>query len=245
MNNRHIKILELLSIQKKIDVASLSELCKVSQVTIRKDLIELENKELLKREHGFAIVNNEDDINYRLAFNYKNKEIIAKKAVEYINNNETIMIESGSTCALLALEVAKSKSNVTIITNSVFIARYLKNYNTIKIILLGGTYQDTSETIIGSGIKESLSLYYVDKLFIGVDGVDVEYAISGSDQERCEVVKHMKKRANKVFVLTDTNKFNQKSHYKFLDFEDIDYLISEDANDERCLPYTDYNFTLK
>ncbi len=244
MNNRHLHILEILSEQKKIEVTTLAQLCDVSQVTIRKDLIELETKGLLKREHGYAVVNNEDDINYRLSFDYKQKEIIVKKAVEHIFNGETIIIESGSTCTLLALEIAKTKKNVTIITNSVFIARYIKDYPSTTVILLGGKYQGKSETLVGVGIKESLSLYHVDKLFIGIDGIDNEIGFSGSDLERCQVVRFMKQHSNKVYVLTDIKKFNHKSHYRSLGFDEIDYVITDEPANKLVNKYSKLGFQI-
>lgn len=119
---RHTKILELITENKKMEVTKLSQLLSVSQVTIRKDLIQLENSGLIVREHGFATLNSSDDINNRLAYHYDIKQRIAKLAVESIEDGETVMIESGSCCALVALEIAQTKKDVTIITNSAFIA---------------------------------------------------------------------------------------------------------------------------
>ena len=80
MLDRHSKILKLLTENKKVEVTKLSELLDVSQVTIRKDLINLENKGLIIREHGFATLNSSDDINNRLAYNYEIKRRIAQIA---------------------------------------------------------------------------------------------------------------------------------------------------------------------
>ena len=139
---RHTKILELITENKKMEVTKLSQLLSVSQVTIRKDLIQLENSGLIVREHGFATLNSSDDINNRLAYHYDIKQRIAKLAVESIEDGETVMIESGSCCALVALEIAQTKKDVTIITNSAFIADYIRKVAKIRIILLGGEYQN-------------------------------------------------------------------------------------------------------
>ncbi len=109
MNKRQTKILELLTQNKKIEVTKLSELLGVSQVTIRKDLDALSESGMLIREHGYATLNKSDDMNIRLAYHYQQKQQVAKKAVESIQHGETIMIESGSCCALVALEIAKTK----------------------------------------------------------------------------------------------------------------------------------------
>ena len=135
------KIIKLVSKERKVDVNTLSETLGVSKVTIRKDLDKLEAKGLLHREHGYAVLNSGDDINVRLSFHYDVKKKIAQKAAELVNDNETIIIESGSTCALLAEEICRTKRGVTILTNSYFIADYVKRYDSCKIVLLGGEYR--------------------------------------------------------------------------------------------------------
>ena len=102
MKNRTNKILELLTSEKRIEVSQLAEYLGVSQVTIRKDLDALEAKGIIKREHGHAVLCSTDDINGRIAYHYEEKKKIALKATELVNEGDTIMIESGSCCALLA-----------------------------------------------------------------------------------------------------------------------------------------------
>ena len=162
---RHTKILELITENKKMEVTKLSQLLSVSQVTIRKDLIQLENSGLIVREHGFATLNSSDDINNRLAYHYDIKQRIAKLAVESIEDGETVMIESGSCCALVALEIAQTKKDVTIITNSAFIADYIRKVAKIRIILLGGEYQNESQVMVGPITKKCVESFFVDKLF--------------------------------------------------------------------------------
>lgn len=112
MHERHTKILELLSQYKKIEVTRLSELLSVSQVTIRKDLMQLESSGLILREHGYAALHDSDDLANRLVYHYEIKQRIASLAVADVQDGETLMIESGSCCALVALEIADRKSVV-------------------------------------------------------------------------------------------------------------------------------------
>ncbi len=227
LNKRHLQILEFLSEEKRTNVNTLSDLCEVSAVTIRKDLDILEKNGLLRRDHGYAIVNNEDNINYRLAFDYQKKYEIATKALEFISPNETVIIESGSSCTLLALEIAKRKKNNTIITNSTFIARYLKDYPLTKVIVLGGIYQASSEAIVGPLIKECIKNFNVSKIFIGADGVDEKYGVTGIDYDRCEAVKAMKTQVDQLFVLSQSYKLHKHSSYSLFTLDEVDYLITE------------------
>lgn len=235
MNERQVNILETLSTEKKIEVKQLAALADVSEVTIRKDLEILENQGLLKREHGYAVANGEDNINYRLAFGYPQKFEIAQKALKYIEPNETVIIESGSTCTLLALEIAKRDQNNTIITNSTFIARYLKDYPTTKVILLAGQYQGKSEAVVGPLIRESIKNFHTDKIFVGADGIHETFGVAGSNYERTEAAKMMRENASNVFVLSQSYKLDQKSNYHLFSLDDIQYLITDDqiSEDER------------
>ena len=118
MTDRQTKVLEIVTQQKKVEVAALSEMLGVSQVTIRKDLDALESMDLLVREHGYATVGNMSDIWNRLAVRYDVKQKLAQAAADLVSDGETIMIESGSSCALLAACLSETKKEVTIITNS-------------------------------------------------------------------------------------------------------------------------------
>ena len=124
----------------KTEVSTLAEYLHTSKVTIRKDLDTLSGRGIIKRERGYAVLKDPGDINYRMAFHYDNKQKIAQSAASLVKDGETLIIESGSTCALFAEELAKTKQNITIITNSVYLADYVADYSNIQIILLGGTY---------------------------------------------------------------------------------------------------------
>src|SRR5690606_7637870 len=109
--NREEKIIEIISKKNKVEVNELAEVLSVSKVTIRKDLDKLEERGIVTRQHGFAVINNQNDINFRLTQNYNLKRRIAKKAAEIVQDGETVLIESGSTCALLAEELALTKKD--------------------------------------------------------------------------------------------------------------------------------------
>ena len=116
MKERHLQILNIINEKEKVSVQELSEALKLSMVTIRKDLEDLEEQGLLRRQHGYAAKASPDSINSRMAIHYPEKKAIAQKAVELITPMETIMIESGSTCALFALEAARQKDEKTLIS---------------------------------------------------------------------------------------------------------------------------------
>ena len=229
--SREEKIISIVSKEKKIEVNHLAELLKVSKVTIRKDLGRLEARGILHRQHGFALLNSEADINFRLAMNYDLKSRIAKKAAESVSDGEVIMIESGSTCALLAEELAHHRRDITIITNSSFIASYIRRGEGVKIILLGGEYQRDSQVNVGPLVRKMLENFYVDKLFVGVDGFDENRGFTGSDLNRCDTARSMAQFARHTIILTDSSKFGQKGLVSEFGFDEISIVYTDNAID--------------
>lgn len=227
MNQRNEQLLNIVNQHKKIEVNELADLLQVSKVTIRKDLTQLENRGLLRRQHGFAIINNPNDLKFRLAQNYDTKRKIAHAAAQLVENNETIMIESGSTCALLAEELAQSKKHVTIITISFFIANYVRDYPNITVNVLGGEYQPDAQVTVGPITKSMLNNFHAQKLFIGVDGFDDQYGFYGNDIMRADTGIAMAENADQAYVLTDSSKFKTKSTVRQLSFQQVYEVITD------------------
>lgn len=219
--SRQEEIVKIVSEHKKIEVNELSKKLQVSKVTIRKDLDKLVSRGILHREHGYAVLNSEDDLNYRLALHYELKQKIAKEAAKEVEDNDTVLIESGSTCALLAEELAFNRKNVTIITNSSFIAAYVRDSEHVNIILLGGEHQKKSQVNIGVLTEQALSYFYVNKLFIGIDGVDEKRGFTSSDIRRSETARIMAKQSEEVIILTDSSKFNHKGTVTEFRFSEV------------------------
>lgn len=228
MNKRHTEILELLAKQKKAEVKDLSDLLGVSQVTIRKDLIALEKQGLIERSHGYASLNESDDLNNRLAYHYDLKQQIARIAIEDVEDGETIMIESGSCCALVALEIAQTRKDITLITNSAFIADFVRKEN-IKIILLGGEYQNESQVSVGPITRKCVEAFFVDKLYIGADGFTQTTGFTNTDYMRAETVKDMAKQAAHVIVVTESEKFEKKGVVNLIGIDQVSLVVT-DAN---------------
>ncbi|WP_311491511.1 DeoR/GlpR family DNA-binding transcription regulator [uncultured Anaerococcus sp.] len=205
-DQRQAKLVEIINEKKKISVNDLAEIFAVSTVTMRKDLTDLDSAGLIRRTHNFAELIDDDSISQKLSFHFKEKTEIAQKAVDLVSDGETIMVESGSCCAIFAKKLAETKKNITIITNSIFIADYIRD-SSVQVIVIGGIYQAKSQVLIGPVLAESVKNYKVDKLFIGADGYSFEWGFSNKDPFRGEAVRHMAERCDSVIVLTESHKF--------------------------------------
>lgn len=237
MNKRQAKILELVTKDNKIEVKKLADILDVSQVTVRKDLDILENDGFVNRYHGYATLNDSDDINKRMAYHYEVKQRIAKKVLEIIQDGETIMVESGSCCALMALEIVKNRKDITIITNSAFIAEYVQKAKNAKVILLGGEYQAESQVMVGPLIRKCVEGFFVDKLFVGTDGFSKESGFTSNDYMRCDAVKDMAKQANNVMIVTDSVKFMKKGVVSLIDNKKISAVFTDSDIDSSSESY--------
>ena len=205
--DRTSQILNLLVKEKKLEVAQLSAHLGVSQVTVRKDLDAMEAQGLITREHGFAVLSDTDDIKGRLAYHYEEKKKIALRAAELVSDGESVMIESGSCCALLAATLAELRSALTIITNRAFIADYIRHSTDFQIILLGGIYQPNSQVMVGPMVRQCAENFWVDRFFIGIDGWSPKAGFTNQDQMRAQAVRDMARQADQVIVLTESDKF--------------------------------------
>ena len=237
MNARQSNILNLLNEHDKVEVATLADSLGVSQVTIRKDLIELEGEGLVKRIHGGALRANRDNIFNLLTLNHALKERIAHTASQLVEAGETVMIESGSTCALLARELASVPRDITIVTNSAFIANYIRQLPGAKVILLGGSLQLDAQVCVGPITKLAVREFYVDKLFIGSDGFDERTGFTCLDHLRAETVQAMAQRANRVIVLSDASKFQKRGVAHQFDTNQVDLLVTDNSLPEQARSY--------
>ena len=235
MTERQSKIIKLVNQYQKIEVSRLAEMLDVSQVTIRKDLDYLEEEGLLSREHGYALIKNANDINTRLTINYETKLKIAIKAAEMVSNGETVMLESGSTCALMAEQLAKLKKDVTIITNSAYIAIRIRDLPVRKVILLGGEYQKEYQGMVGPLVRKCAREFFVDKFFVGTDGFLPEAGFTCDDLMRVETMKYMADSANRMIILADSSKFSQKGVVIQSTFDEIDTICTDSGISEETV----------
>ena len=211
MNKRENTILTLLSEQGRMEVTVLAQKLNVSPVTMRKDLDELERRGIIRREHGYAIFGGTDDVNNRLAYNYEEKRRIAKEAAKLVNVGDTVMIESGSCCTLLAEEIARTKPGTTIITNSAFIASYIRRSEGERVVLLGGDFQTDAQVMVGPILKTCVQQFYVGALFVGADGYTEKLGFMANNHLRVQAVRDMAEQAERVIVVTESSKFDRSS----------------------------------
>jgi DeoR/GlpR family transcriptional regulator of sugar metabolism len=225
-NERQKKILEIISQVNRIEVAKLAEMLSVSKVTLRSDLEKLVEKGIIGHDKGEVFSGSSDDINNRLTYHYDAKHKIAQAACCLVQDGEGVMIESGSCCAILAEELILNRRGVRIITNSAFIAAYIRRLPLAKIILIGGDFQNDAQVMVGPIARLCVQGFNVDKLFIGTDGFS-DNGFTGKDHMRAEIVRDMAKQAREVIILTESEKFTKQGLVPLLPFSSVSTVFTD------------------
>ena len=238
LKQRHEQILNILNQNDSISVSSLSEKLDVSSVTIRKDLSILEDKKLLYRSHGSAVLINpyinDRPINEKEKLFVKEKKSIGVEAAKNINSTEAIIIASGTTMYFLAKEI-NPIDKMTIITSSVNISSILSANSNIDVIQLGGYVRSTSASTVGVFAEKLLDNFSCNKLFLGVDGIDLEYGITTTSSMEASLNRKMIEVAEKVIVLCDSSKFGKRGFGKICGLDSVHQIITDDGVSPRVV----------
>lgn len=231
MQKRHQKILELINNQQKISVNELSKLTGVSVVTIRNDLSYLEQQNYLKRTHGFAEILDHDVMSDRIKLNFSLKQRLAKYALNFIEDGDSIFIEGGSTNALLARELLNFKGEIIVITVCTYIAELLKDAK-FDVILLGGLLQAKSASVIGPLTRMCINHTHFNKAFFGIDGYHPDVGFTGRDMMRAEVINCVLDKGAQNYVITDSSKFGSVFAYTIA-VDKIKHVITDNLLDAK------------
>lgn len=234
LEERYEKILYKVQEEGRVTVKDLAKEFKVTEDCIRKDLRELENRELLKRVYGGAIIQrNHDDIkpiDERKNINVGVKKKIAINAVNLIEDKDIIFLDTSTNNLEISKELNKSKKKVTVVTNMIEIVSELKNSQYIKLISVGGEFNKEVGAIVGVAADRYIKHFTYDKAFIGVCGINKETGyISTLDLEDGTTKKTIIECSNKSYLVMEKEKFNYDEFYKFASLDDIAGIVTEEG----------------
>lgn len=226
---RKQKILELLNRDGKVRVNELSNLFNISDVTIRMDLADLEAKGLLSRVHGGAVSSYKTyynmDMQQRLTANQSQKQAIAARIVDMIDDNDTIMMNAGTT-TLTFFRLLPPKINLCIVTNSIAIALEAGPNPNFNVVLLGGFINSKHQFTYGDDAILQLEKYHADKLILSVDGITKDNGLTTFYSQEVELARMMLSRAATKIIAADSTKLGRTAFAKIADLEAADYVIT-------------------
>lgn len=231
-------ILQQLAKNGTVRVKDVSNRFGVSEVTIRKDFVILEMKNLLLRVRSGAIrlnhnyIGDDYSIKEKQQRNFKEKQLIGKAAAALICENDTIIFDSGTT----TLEVSKNLSkfqNLSIITNALNIAIVLNDYNRFPVIIPGGYLREKSMSLVGPSAEEFLKKFYCDKLFLGIDSFSIERGVSTPSMEEASMNQTMISISKEVIAVCDSSKFGTHSFATIAPVNKINILVTDSGIDSK------------
>jgi len=224
---RKNKIKEIILEKRSVTVSELSNIFNVTEETIRRDLQQLEEEGYLKRIYGGAYLSDsvQSDVsaNLREKILVKDKEIIAKECIPFIKDGDSIFLDASTTSLYIATKVTKKK--ITVITNSLKIATLLSNSSNIKLLLIGGIYDISSMSFLGTNVQQDMSRYFFDKAFISCRSVHMSFGITDSNEQQAEIRRIAIEHSNKSFLVVDHTKLDKTSFSLISPLSAIDTMV--------------------
>lgn len=230
IEERHQHILELLREYGRITVKDLCNQFKVSNVTIRNDLNDLERQGLLIRTHGGAMAreNNSSELPFsvRMKKHSEEKQRMAKAAAGLINHGEAIFIDGGTTASVIR-HYLTDKKDLTIITPSIEVISHLADHDALKIFVMGGFFKQESLSTIGASSANVIDNWNISKAFHGAYGFTVEHGLTDIDPGFIEQKRYIASKARINIGMIDSSKWGKVSLDTFLETKDIDIIITD------------------
>lgn len=231
---RRTSILRYVNSSGSATIKELSSLLNVSEATIRRDLNELSSENMIERIHGGAQTLQDRCTSFESAYRDKSTFMVEEKArigfcaASYINDGDTILLDSGTTTLQIALNLAE-KRNITVITNDLHIANSIELDPTSTLIVTGGIRRSGFGVLTGAMVQDFIRGIRVDKAFLSADAIDVDFGVSNATFHEVDQKKALIHSAQKVYLVSDHTKFGNVALIRVCDLRNIDLLITDNA----------------
>jgi DeoR family transcriptional regulator, aga operon transcriptional repressor len=229
---RRRKILDLLEVSGQVTVEELARQFTVSAVTARTDLDALEHLGALYRSHGGAIraigPGHDYPLQLKNILHHEQKAAIARAALQLVRPYQTLMFDSGTTTAEIARQLKEWPiRSVRIVTNSLGIAAELSQVREFRVVLIGGSVREVSQSCVGPEAERMLGGLRADHLFLAADGFDLETGPCTPDALEARLNGMMVEASEQVTVVADSSKFGRWSLPAIAPFESIRRVITD------------------
>lgn len=217
-------------------VHSLSDLLGVSEVTVRRDLERLEKDGWLTRTHGGAVINQKDTVDPIIEVLEEpvddgSRDEIAAVALRMVNDGDVIMLTNGSVNTRLAARL-EDRSGLTILTNDLAIALRISLQESNKVVLLGGDMDKTEKALFGSMALSNLRKYFVNRLFVEVDGVNEKLQMTVNSREKADLILGALELADETVVVCPVDRFSKNAFFRLGDLKIAKAVITNNNLDD-------------
>lgn len=235
---REKAILGRLGATRFATVAELSGLLSVSEVSVRRYLEKLEQDGLVRRTRGGAFIN--ESIVYEPPLEDKKDQYIVEKrrvaaaAAALVEDGDTVALNAGTTTWEVA-RCLKERRNLTVVTNSISIASELSACEGIRLVMTGGVCRERSQALVGTMAERSMTDLYVNKTFLGVNGLSLAHGLTTPNLEEAQVNRAMVRAARSTYVVADHSKFGQVTFSLIVPVQEIHGVITDAGAPEDAL----------
>lgn len=224
-DERRNRIVDYLAENTYVSVEVLAKEFDVSQMTIRRDLETLSSSGVIERRHGGAVLKEEVTYREKNIANASAKEKIASKAITFIKTGDTVFLDAGTTTFQIAKMLAARK-DLTIITNDVEIAYYLRDAQP-TLLLCGGLMQKETGSLIGDFTHQMLEQINFDVAFIGTSSIDQDFFCSTPSFSKSALKRTAIRKNNETYLVVDASKFNKSALVRTNPLEDFTSVITD------------------
>lgn len=245
---RRRRIIEVLAAEQAADVTSLAGTFEVSPATIRRDLQQLERSGLVTRTHGGAVTSESKAFEPLYAEKAheqaREKEAIAARAAQIVEDGDVIVLDSGSTTLALAKHL-KQHRDLTVIATDLKIAIELADVPTFNVIVVGGQVRPGLYSLVGSTAEHVMAQFHANHAFIGADAIDLQMGISNASMLEVNIKRQVIASASNVVLVADHSKFERTSLVKVADLAAFDTIVTDaDIDPTTAQRYTDRDHDL-
>ncbi|MDR0569450.1 MAG: DeoR/GlpR family DNA-binding transcription regulator [Spirochaetaceae bacterium] len=219
-------ILDKLSSLGMVSVAVLARELGLSEVTVRSDLKALEEAGWLNRKRGKVAPSLHPNIRERQRERAEEKNAIAQAGASLVRDGDTIMVEAGTTTALLA-KYLWGKRDIHIVTNSTLFFSYSRQYPNLQITMTGGEFRRATESLVGPIALETIGRLNVRLAFVGTDGFTLERGMTTNLMEGAEIVKAMKNHAETTVLLADSGKYGKVGFMRVFPLTEMNLILTD------------------
>ncbi|GAA0267410.1 HTH-type transcriptional regulator GlpR [Halobacterium noricense] len=231
---RKRKIVGLVTDQGGCSVDDLSEELEFSKATIRRDLNDLAEQQLIERSHGGAVpatsVGEEQTYGQKEVQNLEAKMAIAERAVEEIHENEVVFFDGGTTTMQVAQTAPRDGSFMAVTNSPPLSLKLIQRDNEVKIT--GGSLRERTRSLVGPSAERFMEQMNFDLLFLGTNAIDLDQGLMTPNEDEARLKELMIQKSQRVVLVADGTKLDEQSFVRFAEFEDVDTFVTDEPLSE-------------
>lgn len=230
---REQRIKDMINYIHSTGTVSLDELCEhfnISKNTVRRDINTIVDMGEVKKVYGGVVSLSSEVLpfeNRSIAYNSQ-KEEIAKKAAEYIEDNDLLFIDSGTTTCFIPKYIDPNKT-ITIITNSLSVINETLDKENFEVILIGTRLKRKTKSFVNVEDWSYFDRMNINKAFLAATGISFEKGVTNSDILEYEIKRRVVQKASKNHLLVDHSKFGKAALLTYCSISDLDVIITDDS----------------